>query len=256
MQYAAFKTLLWREVKRFLKVYNQTIIAPIINSILYFSVFTIVFTKKGVSIEQALNYKAFVASGIIVMAMLQQAFANTQSSITTAKVLGFVIDFIIPPLSKRTLLLAILLAGVIRGLLLGVLSFIVFGMFINFDINNIFLLIFYSVFSCALFALIGIIVGCLSKSFDSAVSYNTYFINPLTFLSGTFYSIAALPSFWQKMILLNPVFYIIDGIRYSIIGVSESPLPNHFIPIIILMIWTIVLSLISYYILKEKYHDH
>ena len=120
-----FKTLIYREVKRFLNVYNQTLIAPVVNSLLYFVIFTVIFSGRFNDV----NYQSFIASGIIIMAMLQNSYANTQSTITTAKVLGFVVDFIIPPISIKTLLFAILIAGIARGLIVGFISFITLSFF-------------------------------------------------------------------------------------------------------------------------------
>ena len=126
------KTLIYREIKRFLNVYNQTIIAPIINSFLFFTIFTVVFSR---STGFQVDYKSFIASGIIMMAMLQNSYTNTQSTITTAKVLGFAIDVIIPPIPTRVLVFAFLIGGVARGLLVGLLSFTVLYFFANFSLH-------------------------------------------------------------------------------------------------------------------------
>lgn len=246
-----FKTLCYREVKRFLNVYNQTLISPIINALLYFAIFTVVFASRA---AEGMDYKAFVACGIIAMSILQNSYANTQSTITTAKILGFAVDVIIPPISSFTLLCALLVGGIIRGLLIGAFAIVIFAFFVDFAFANVVLTLFYAVFASALFSLIGIIVGCLSKNFDTSVSYNTYIINPLTFLSGTFYSVSMLPEFWQKVILYNPIFYIIEGFRFALTGVREvnfSIVTSGFI----LCISTLLLMLAAHHFVKTKYHE-
>lgn len=245
-----FKTLIYREVKRFLNVYNQTLIAPVVNSLLYFVIFTVIFSGRFNDV----NYQSFIASGIIIMAMLQNSYANTQSTITTAKVLGFVVDFIIPPISIKTLLFAILIAGIARGLIVGFISFITLSFFVHFEFHNPFLILIYAVLASALFASFGIMVGSLSKNFDSAISYNTYIIMPITFLSGTFYSIKFLPEFWQKVIQFNPVFYIIDGFRYAVIGISESSISQP-VTLLFLFAWFSVFGILAYTIMKKHYHE-
>lgn len=247
----ALKTLIYREIKRFLNVYNQTIIAPVINSVLFFTIFTVIFSRKmGFEID----YKSFIGSGIIIMTMLQNSYTNTQSTITTAKVLGFAVDVIIPPISTKTLVFAFLIGGVARGLCVGIIACIVLSFFANFTFAHPLFIALYSIFACCLFALIGITFGALSKNFDSATSYNTYIINPITLLSGTFYSIKFLSPFWQKVILFNPVFYLIDGFRYGITGISEAPFAP-IIPIIFCLLTIIALFFIACFFVKTKYLD-
>lgn len=252
----AFKTLVIREVRRFLNVYNQTIIAPAINSILYFSIFSVLFSSKIAN--EGIDYKLFVASGLIIMSMLQNSYANTQATITTAKVLGFIIDFITPPLSTLNILFATVFAAIIRGFIVGLLHFTIFAFFVDFKVHNFFIMFFYMFFACALFALIGVIVGSISKTFDSSTSYNTYLIMPITFLSGTFFSILSLPKFWQNVIMFNPVFYIIDGFRFGLIGASDviTSTRGHFIPMLVLLVWVALLTLLTYFIMSKKYREY
>ena len=246
-----FQSLVKKEVKRFLNVYNQTIIAPIVNALLLFAIFTVVFKGRASS---GINYTTFIASGIIAMSILQNAYLNTQGSLTTSKVLGFAIDVIIPPISPLTFMFAILTGGLIRGLLIGTIAIFCFSFFTEIPFFSPIFILLYAIFGCILFSLVGIIVGSLATNFDTATSYNTYIINPLTLLSCTFYSINMLPAFWQKVILFNPVFYLIDGFRYGIMGFSESPF-NHVSPLFILLIWILGLMLISYFTIKQKYYE-
>jgi ABC-2 type transport system permease protein len=245
------KTIIYRETKRFLNVYNQTLIAPAINALLFFTIFTVIFSQRQ---SIVLNYEIFVASGLIVMSMMQNAYANTQSTMTTAKVLGFAVDTIIPPIPKIILLIGFISGGLIRGLLVGTIILILFAFLAKFHIQHPFILIFYSIFACTLFSLLGVIVGSISKNFDSSVSYNTYLITPITMLSCTFYSIKMLPEFWQKVTLFNPIFYIVDSFRFAIIGTSNSPF-NVVTQMIFLISWILILGLIAYHLLKTKYHE-
>lgn len=247
----AYKALVFREVKRFLNVYNQTIIAPIINAFLYFTIFTVIFAHKE---NVNFDYKLFAVSGIIMMSVLQNAYSNTQSTMTTAKVLGFAVDTTLPPISNLTLLLAFLTGGVLRGLSVAIISMITFAFFVKMSFHSVLIIVIYLILASILFALFGIVVGSVSKNFDSAISYNTYFIMPITFLSGTFYSIKMLSPLWQKIILFNPVFYIIDGFRFGFLGITES----HFgviMPIFGLIICILIVGLIAFNCLKNQYNS-
>lgn len=251
MFYIILKTLIYREIKRFLNVYNQTLIAPSINALLFFSIFTVIFAKRQTFI---INYEVFVASGLIIMSTMQNAYANSQSTMTTAKILGFSVDTIIPPIPTSTLLIGFVTGGVVRGLLVGSIITIIFSFLTNLTLHHPFILLTYAVLASVLFSLLGVIVGAISKNFDSSVSYNTYLITPITMLSCTFYSIKMLPEFWQKVTLFNPIFYIVDSFRFGILGIAESPF-NIFIQMIFLIIWIAILALIAYHFLKTKYHE-
>jgi ABC-2 type transport system permease protein len=196
----------------------------------------------------------FVVSGIVIMSVLQNSYSNTQSTMTTAKVLGFAIDTTLPPISSLTLLLAFLTGGVIRGLSIAIISMMVFSFFVDFTFHYLFIIFLYLLLASTLFSLLGVVVGSLSKNFDSATSYNTYLILPITFLSGTFYSVKMLSPFWQKVILFNPVFYIIDGFRFGFLGVMES----HFgvlIPIFGLICCILITGFMAYNCLKNHYQS-
>jgi ABC-2 type transport system permease protein len=248
-----FKTLVSRETKRFINVYNQTLIAPTVNSVLLFSIFTLVFAGHS-NFNMGFEYKAFVASGLIMMAVLQNAFSNTQSTLTSAKVIGFSIDTILPPISPQTLMGGMLVGGAIRGILVGILSLAIFLCFTSFAFSYPFIAIAYVVLGSVLFALMGVAVGASTKSFDSSMSYNTYLIMPITMLSGTFYSIKMLPSVWQKFIIFNPVFYIMDGFRYGMLGITDSPFSN-LTSFLIVFGWILIVAAVAYFFLKRKHYE-
>lgn len=211
-------TLFKKECLRFLRVYNQTIISPVVNNIILFTIFTFAF-GRGNGSE---SYKTTVAIGMAIMSALQASYMNTQSTITVAKVLGFIKDYTITPLKNSEIIVALCLAGCLRGIFVAIFTLLSFVFFCDIPIGNLFLAFYYLVVGMVIFCFLGVIIGFSSPDFDKAQAYSSYIIVPLTMLSGTFYSIDALPQFWQKVILFNPVFYIIDGFRNGILGISGN----------------------------------
>lgn len=254
MNYYGLYTLYVKEVKRFINVYNQTIIGPLINSMLLLAIFTLVFNNRVDSIE-GVPFKQFIIPGLIMMTIIQQAFANTSSTLTFGKVLGIIIDMLIPPLSAKELAIAIPMAGVTRGVIAGfvvavaviILSFIFdSGMMIHVEHWGI--MIFYVFSGALLLSLAGTIAGILSDSFDQMSAYTSFLITPLSFLSGTFYSIENLPKFWQDVNHFNPFFYIIDGFRYSLTGHNDFNLTHG----IIFITGLNIISYIAVYLMLKR----
>lgn len=216
MNFTRATTLLTKECLRFFRVYNQTIVSPIINAIIFFIIFTFAFGHG----EGAQSYKLTVAVGIVMMTSLQAAYYNTQSTITVAKVLGFIRDYAISPLKTSEILTALCLAAYLRAVIVGILTFASLALFLDLSFKNILIASYYFTAGTVIFAMLGIIIGFASQDFDKAQAYSSYIIVPLTMLSGTFYSIESLPKSWQTIVLFNPVFYIIDGFKGGIIGTS------------------------------------
>lgn len=244
-----FFALYKKESIRFLKIYHQTIFTPMVNALLFYLVFTLAFGKNAIS--GSIAYKDLIASGLIIMTVLQNSYTNTSSSLAMSKILGFMTDYIISPLTKFEILIAHVLCSVTRGIICAISVVVVLCLFVNFKIYSAYYLIFYLLISSAIFALLGLIFGAMSSSFDQNHAYNTYIIGPLTFLSGTFYSVANIPQPWQSIIKLNPVFYMIDGFRYSITGYSD--LTSHFGSVIFLTVMLILCFLLSFVVLKKHY---
>ena len=238
-----------KEVKRFLKVYNQTLIAPIINSLLFLAIFTLAIGKK-IQFGENISFSAFMVPGLIAMVIIQNSFANSSSSITMAKVLGHIIDFLIPPLSSTSLTLAICLAAATRGIMVGILSYFTFKIFIPMGIYDPLAVIIYLILTSLALGSLGLLCGLYANNFDQMSAITSYIITPLSFLSGTFYSIKSLPEIWQQVSLLNPFFYMIDGMRYSITGYHDG---NLIVGFIYLCIFNLFLILISIYWLKSGY---
>ncbi len=250
--YYGMYTLYRKEVNRFLSVYNQTIIAPLINSLLLLAVFTLAMGERLHEIN-GVPFKKFIIPGLIMMTVIQNAFANTSSTITFSKVLGTIIDLLLPPLSPKEVTIAIALGGLTRGICSGlgvvaavlILSFFEDGLTI--EVYDFGIMLFYLVFSSLLLSLVGMLAGILSDSFDQMSAYTSFIITPLSFLSGTFYSIKSLPEFWQNFNHFNPFFYMIDGFRYSLTGHNDFPISHGVIMLVTLntTIFTLVYILIK-----------
>jgi len=244
-----FQTLFSREVKRFLKLYHQTLIAPMITGFIFFSILVLALSDAG-SIISNVHYNIFMGAGIIAMTMMQQSYANSSSSITISKINGVFIDYQIPPIKGIYFISAFTLAAMIRGLIIGLSMGLILKLIINFHIEHVLLLTFSSILCCSILGLIGIITGLLSNSFDQMSAYNTYFITPFSFLSGTFFSVKKLPEFLQQINMANPFFYLIDIFRYSITGYHES---NVTFGITYLTFVVLILFFSAYLVFKNGY---
>ena len=233
-----FYTLYLKEVKRFFSVFAQTILAPAITTLLFYMIFTISIDREYLNTENY-SFPEFLAPGLICMAIMQNSFANTSSSILISKVQGNIVDVLTPPLSEYELTFSYLLGGVTRGLLVGFsVSFVIF-LFIPIIISNVAIIFYFAFSSSFLLSNLGILCGIWSKKFDHMASVTNFIILPLTFLSGTFYSVERLPEFWHFIAHWNPFFYMIDGFRFGFIGHGDSDI----------IIGIVVLALINLFFL-------
>ena len=214
-------TLSRREIWRFLKVWNQTLFAPMVTTLLFLAILTLAM-GRDTQIVDGLPYKQFVAPGLIMMAVVQNAFANSSSSLILAKIQGVIIDVLMPPLSPGEITLAYLIGGVVRGLMVCVSVSIGLYFFVPFTLHDPALAIYFLLASSSMMALLGILGGIYAQSFDQMAALTNYVITPLAFLSGTFYSIGHLPGFWHIVSHFNPFFYIIDGFRYALTGHADG----------------------------------
>ncbi|HKJ74307.1 MAG TPA: ABC transporter permease [Alphaproteobacteria bacterium] len=214
-------TLYTKEVKRFVKVGMQTIAAPVATTLLFMAIFLIALSGTGRGIG-SVPFKAFLAPGLIMMALLQNSFANTTSSLMGSKVQGNIVDVLMPPLSAGELTFAYTMGGVTRGLMVAIVLAIPLHFFVGFKIYNIALVIYYAVAGSMLLSLMGVAAAIWAEKFDHLATVTNFVIQPLTFLSGTFYSITRLPKIWQHVNVVNPFFYMIDGFRYGFIGHADS----------------------------------
>jgi len=196
------------------------------------------------------SYTEFLAPGLICMSIMQNAFANTSSSILISKVQGNIVDVLMPPISELELTFSYSLGGVTRGLLVGLSVAFSIYLIVPVEIYNIGIIIFFAISSSLFLSLLGILCGIWAKKFDHMASITNFVILPLTFLSGTFYTIDRLPEFWRFLAKWNPFFYMIDGFRYGFIGQGDS---NLFVGCVILLVSNFSLLLITIYIFKKGY---
>lgn len=223
MNVIGLKTLIYKEVGRFLNVYSQTIVAPVVTTLMYYAVFALAFGGLEMKIG-TLPYLEFLAPGLIMMAMVQNAFANTSSSIVIAKVQGNIVDVLMPPLSPSEFFIGYIAGGVLRGLAVGFVCAIVLFVFVGMNIHNIGFVLLFAVLGSAMMSSLGLAAGLWSEKFDHIAAVTNFIVTPMTFLSGTFYSVQQLPDVWDKIAHLNPFFYMIDGFRYGFIGHADGDL--------------------------------
>jgi ABC-2 type transport system permease protein len=218
-------TLLYKELLRFWKVSIQTIAAPILSALLYLLIFAHVLEGRVSVYDGRVSYTAFLVPGLVMMAVLQNAFANSSSSIIGSKITGNLIFVLLPPLSAVELFAAYVLGAVVRGLVVGLGVFVVT---LWFDPSLLRMphplwALAFALAGSAILGTMGLIAGIWADKFDQLAAFQNFVIMPLTFLSGVFYSIHSLPPFWQVLSHLNPFFYMIDGFRYGFFGVSDVP---------------------------------
>lgn len=205
-----------KEVRRFWKVIFQTIAAPVITSLMFLLVMMFAFGRGGSVHGHA--FGDFLVPGLVIMTMIQNAFANTSSSIIVSKVQGNIIDVLMPPLSAAELTVAWTLGGVTRGLAVGIACIVVMAFVADLHVHNAWLIVFHAVAGCLLMSVLGIIAGVWAEKFDHMAAVTNFIVTPLTFLSGTFYTIDRLPGWAQFVAHYNPFFYNIDGFRYGFLG--------------------------------------
>ena len=221
--YLSLWSLLKKEVLRFLKVGIQTVIGPAISSLLFLAVFSLALGKSVQSINGS-SFSNFIAPGLIMMTMLQNSFANPASSIGQSKSQGNIVDILMAPLNNIELVIGYIGGAMVRGLICGFVTAILIYIFIPLSIHSYLALIFYSIMGCMMMGTMGTMVGIWADKWDQQQGITNFIVLPLTFLSGTFYSISRLPDLWQKFASFNPFFYNIDGFRYAFLGKSDSSL--------------------------------
>ena len=220
-----FLTLLYKELLRFWKVAFQTVAAPVLTAMLYLLIFGHVLDEH-VQVH-GLRYTAFLVPGLAMMQVLQNAFANSSSSLIQARVTGSIVFVLLPPIPYGAFFAAYVLAAALRGLVVGLGVFLATGLLAGFQMVSPFWVLAFALLGGALFGALGMIAGIWAEKFDQLAAFQNFLIMPLTMLSGVFYSIYTLPPFWQRLSHYNPVFYMIDGFRYGFAGVSDvSPLTS------------------------------
>ena len=238
-----------KEVSRFLIVWAQTLLSPLVSSLLFLSVLTLAL---GNDRGDVLGYSfiSFLAPGLIVMSIVQQSFSHSVSSLMIGKIQGNIIDTLQAPLSSIEVTLAIIFAAVTRGLVILIISIVVFSLIVEIHIYSIFYIFIGAFLGTFILGALGFITGLWAEKFDHTATITNFIITPLSFLSGVFYSIERLPNFFQSISKINPFFYIIDICRFGFLGVSDGSIG---IGLVYLTILSIIVWLISYYLYKIGY---
>lgn len=214
-------TLAEREVRRFMNVWAQTIMAPLVTAGLFLLIFNIAIGPTRGDV-MGVPFMQFLAPGILTMTVIQNAFSNTSSSIVSAKVMGNIVDTLMPPLSATETVVGYIAGGIVRGALVGVVILIGMALFLGMGIANPFWVIVFVIAGSTFMGALGIIASVYANKFDQLATIANFVVTPLAFLSGTFYSITSLPPVLEMLSRINPFFYIIDGVRYGVLGVSDS----------------------------------
>jgi len=248
-QWIGMWTLLKKEVLRFWRVVFQTVASPVITGVLYLMIFSHVLGDR-IQVYEGVPYTSFLIPGLIMMSLLQNAFANSSSSLVQSKVMGNIVFLLLTPLSYLQFFIAFMVASILRGVFVGLAIYLVALFYVDLPIEHPFFVISFAILGGGLLGTFGIIAGIWSDRFDQMAAFGNFVIMPLSFLSGVFYSIHSLPPIWQSISKLNPFFYMIDGFRYGFFGQSDiSPWVSFFI----VSLFFIVLSLIAIRMLKLGY---
>jgi ABC-2 type transport system permease protein len=244
-----FQTLFYKEILRFWKVASQTVAAPVITSLLYLLIFGHVLENR-VQVYPGVGYTAFLVPGLVMMSVLQNAFANASSSLIQSKITGNLVFVLLAPLSHWELFGGYVLASVVRGLVVGAGVFIVTVLFTEVSFIAPWWIVVFAVLGSVMLGTMGLIAGIWAEKFDQLAAFQNFLIMPATFLSGVFYSIHSLPPFWQTVSHFNPFFYMIDGFRYGFFGQSDV---NPLFSFVIVAGFSILLAGFAVQMLKRGY---
>jgi ABC-2 type transport system permease protein len=244
-----FRTLLYKELLRFWKVATQTLTAPIVTAMLYLLIFGHVL-EDHVQPFPGVSYTAFLVPGLVMMSVLQNAFANSSSSLIQSKITGNLVFILLTPLSHWEMFSAYVLAAMIRGFLVGLGVMLITLLFAELSFVAPLWIVLFASLGAAILGTMGLIAGIWAEKFDQLAAFQNFLIVPATFLAGVFYSVHSLPPFWLAVSHANPFFYMIDGFRYGFFGYSDvAPLTSLFV----VLLFFLVLSSIAVTLLKRGY---
>lgn len=245
--YIAFKTILWRETRRFVRLWIQTILPPAITTTLYYIIFGNLIGPRIGSMH-GYEYIQFIAPGLIMMAIITSTYANVTSSFYMAKFQRSIEELLISPMPNYLILSGYLSGGIIRGIGVGLVVSIITILFTHLSVAHIFITFLVVLLSALLFALAGFINGVFARNFDDIAIIPTFVITPLTYLGGVFYSVSMLPHFWQKVSLANPILYMISAFRFGILGISDI---NVYFALLMLALCDVLLYGFCLYLLNK-----
>jgi len=249
INWIGFKSLWIKECNRFMAVWQQTLLSPLVSSLLFLSVLSLALgNNKGDVL--GFPFITFLAPGLVAMSILTQSFSHSVSSLMIGKIQGNIVDMLYAPLSALEVSMAIILAALTRSFLIAIISIIVFSLIVEIPINNIFYILIFGFLSAFILGSLGFITGLWAEKFDHTATITNFIITPLSFLSGVFYSIDKLPKLFQTISYINPFFYMIDGFRYGFIGTSDGSI---IIGLIYLTILSFIMWFIAFYLYKRGY---
>ena len=241
--------LYYKELLRFYKVAMQTVLAPVLTSLLYLLVFSHVL-EKHVQVYPGIGYTAFLIPGLMMMSVIQNAFANSSSSLIQSKITGNLVFVLLAPLSSLEFFLAFVLSAMTRAIAVGLGLYLVALFYIDLPVHSLGLIFVFACLSSAALGALGIIAGLWADKFDQLAGFQNFIIMPLSFLSGVVYSLHSLPAFWQQLSHFNPFFYMIDGFRYGFFGISDvSP----WFSMLVVTAFLVALSLLTLLLLARGY---
>ncbi len=242
-------TLAMREVMRFVSVWTQTLLAPLVTAALFLVIFSIAIGPARGDV-MGVSFTAFIAPGILTMTVIQNAFANTSSSIVISKVQGNIVDTLMPPLSAGELVLGYLAGGIVRGLVVAMAIGLGILLVLGIPVAHPLWALVFVLLGSAMMGAVGIVAGVFANKFDQIAAITNFIVTPLAFLSGTFYSVAALPPVLFEITHLNPVFYLIDGVRFSVLGVSDS---SPWLGLLVCSSTTLAVCLLAWWMFRTGY---
>lgn len=242
-------TLVRRESQRFLSIWMQTILAPLVTAGLFLAIFSIAI-GPGRGEVMGFAYLHFIAPGILTMTVIQNAFANTSSSILVSKVQGNIVDTLMPPLSAAEMATGYIAGGVARGLFVALPIGLIMMPVLGISIQSPFLALLFVTLGASLMAALGALAGIFANKFDQVAAISNFIITPLSFLSGTFYSVDAVPTAMQNLLHWNPIFYLIDGVRFGVLGISDSSI---WLGLSILVVSTTAVTLLVWHWIRIGY---
>ncbi len=242
-------TLGQREILRFMNVWTQTLLAPLVTAGLFMLIFTIAIGPRRGDV-MGVDFTTFIAPGILMMTVIQNAFANTSSSIVVSKVQGNIVDTLMPPLAAGELVLGYLAGGVARGLMVAIAIAVALWVFLGIVPHHPIAALYFVIIGAALLSGIGMVAGIYAEKFDQMAAITNFIVTPLAFLSGTFYSVEALPPVLNDITHANPIFYLIDGVRWGMIGVSDS---SPVLGAVVALASTVAINLVAWSFFRRGY---
>ncbi len=237
------------EVGRFMRIWSQTLIPPVITTVLYYAIFGS-FIGSQIAPIHGFSYMQFIVPGLVMMAVITSSFSNVVGSFYFSKFQRSIEELLVSPMPFWVLIAGYITGGVVRGLLVGTITLLVSLFFTHLVINNIFFVLSFILLTAILFSLAGLLNGLYAKNFDGITLFPTFVLTPLTYLGGIFYSIEALPPFWQSMSKLNPILYMINGFRYGFLGFSDVSIVASFG---ILVVCIVVLLGLNWHLFRKGY---